>query len=127
MFSGVVKINHLQKHLEKQKRASVDEGVENWGTLLHSSSAGKESTCNAGDLGSILGTIRWVPTPVFLGFPGGSAGKESSCDAGDLGSIPGLGRSMGWQRVGHDQVTFTSLHCWGGDGVAAVETSMEVP
>ena len=55
MFSGVVKINHLQKHLEKQKRASVDEGVENWGTLLHSSSAGKESTCNAGDLGSILG------------------------------------------------------------------------
>ena len=95
MFSGVVKITHLQKHLEKQKRASVDEGVENWGTLLHSSSAGKESTCNAGDLGSILGTIRWVPTPVFLGFPGGSAGKESSCDAGDLGSIPGLGRPPG--------------------------------
>ena len=41
--------------------------------------------------------IRWrrerLPTPVFLGFPGGSAGKESACDVGDLGSIPGLGRS----------------------------------
>ena len=41
--------------------------------------------------------IRWrrdrLPTPVFLGFPGGSAGKESACNLGDLGSIPGLGRS----------------------------------
>jgi len=36
-----------------------------------------------------------LPTPVFLGFPGGSAGKESTCDAGDLGLIPGLGRSPG--------------------------------
>ena len=33
-----------------------------------------------------------LPTPVFLGFPGGSAGKESTCNVGDLGSIPGLGR-----------------------------------
>ena len=41
--------------------------------------------------------IRWkrerLPTPVFLGFPGGSAGKECACHAGDLGSISGLGRS----------------------------------
>ena len=36
-----------------------------------------------------------LPTPVFLGFPGGSAGKESACNVGDLGSIPGLGRSPG--------------------------------
>ena len=34
-----------------------------------------------------------LPTPVFLGFPGGSAGKESACNAGDLGLISGLGRS----------------------------------
>ena len=34
-----------------------------------------------------------LPTPVFLGFPGGSAGKESACNVGDLGSIPELGRS----------------------------------
>ena len=36
-----------------------------------------------------------LPTPVFLGFPGGSAGKKSTCSEGDLGSIPGLGRSPG--------------------------------
>ena len=66
------------------------------------SSAGKESTCNAREPGSIPGSGRSagegterLPTPVFLGFPGGSAGKESACSAGDLGSIPGLGRSPG--------------------------------
>ena len=36
-----------------------------------------------------------LPTPVFLGFPGGSDGKESACNVGDLGSILGLGRSPG--------------------------------
>ena len=36
-----------------------------------------------------------LPTPVFLGFPGGSDGNESICNAGDLGLIPGLGRSPG--------------------------------
>ena len=30
-----------------------------------------------------------LPTPLFLGFPGGSAGKESARSAGDLDSIPG--------------------------------------
>ena len=98
-------------------------------------SAGKESTCNAGEetqFDSWVGKIPWrrdrLHTPVFLGFPGSSAGKESACNAGDLGSIPGLGRSlgegkdyllqysglensmdcisMGSQRVGHDWVTF---------------------
>ena len=34
-----------------------------------------------------------LPTPVFLGFPGGSAGRESACNAGDPGSIPGSGES----------------------------------
>ena len=46
-----------------------------------------------------VGKICWrrdrLPTPVFLGFPGGSAGKESTCNVGDLSSIPGLGRSPG--------------------------------
>ena len=36
-----------------------------------------------------------IPTPVFLGFPGGSEGKESACNPGDLGSVPGLGRFPG--------------------------------
>ena len=64
------------------------------------SSVGKESACNARDLGSIPGSGRSTGegidyTPVFLGFPCGSAGKESTCNAGDLGSIPELGRSPG--------------------------------
>ena len=65
------------------------------------SSAGKESACNAGNLRLIPGSGRFpwrrdrLPTPVFLGFPGGSDGKESACNVGDLGSIPGLGRSPG--------------------------------
>ena len=46
---------------------------------------------------SWVGKICWrgdrLPTPVFLGFPGGSDGEESNCNVGDLGSIPGLGRS----------------------------------
>ena len=48
---------------------------------------------------SQVGKIPWrrdrLPTPVFLGFPGGSDSKESTCNVGDLGSIPGLGRSPG--------------------------------
>ena len=36
-----------------------------------------------------------LPTPIFLGFPGGSAGKESTCNVGDLSLILGLGRSPG--------------------------------
>ena len=36
-----------------------------------------------------------LPTPVFLGFPGGLNHKESVCNAGDLCSIPGSGRSPG--------------------------------
>ena len=48
------------------------------------SSAGEESTCNAGDPGSIPGLGRFPgrrdrpPTPVFFGFPGGSDGKKSA-------------------------------------------------
>ena len=47
----------------------------------------------------LVGNIHWrrdrLPTPVFMGFPGGSAGKESTCNVGDLGLIPGLGISPG--------------------------------
>ena len=73
-----------------------------------------------------------LPTPVFLGFPGGSDGKEYTCSTGDLGLIPGwedpleegmathssiLAWRIPWteepgglwsmwsQRVGHDWVT----------------------
>ena len=72
---------------------------------FHDSSVGKESEesnclqCRIPQFDFWVGKIRWrrdrLPTPVFLGFPGGSAGKESACNAGDLGLIPGLVRSPG--------------------------------
>ena len=41
---------------------------------------------------SWVGKISWrrdrLPTPVFLGFPGGSDGKESAFNVGDLDLIP---------------------------------------
>ena len=47
-------------------------------------------------------TIPWrrdrLPTPVFLGFPGGSDSRESACNVGNLGSIPGLEKSSGGGR-----------------------------
>ena len=53
--------------------------------------------CRRPRFNSWVRKIHWrrdrLPTPVFLGFPGGSAGRESACNAGDLGLIPGLRRS----------------------------------
>ena len=60
-------------------------------------SAGKESACNAGDLGSIPGSGRFpwrrerLTTPVF--WP-----REFH------------GQSIGSQRIRHNKVTFTSFH-----------------
>ena len=64
------------------------------------SSAGKKSSCNVENPGSIPGLERssgeGIGYPLqYLGFPGGLAGKESACSAGDLGLIPGLERSPG--------------------------------
>ena len=48
---------------------------------------------------SWVGKIFWrrngLPTPVFLGFPGGSAEKEFACNVRDPAWIPGSGRSTG--------------------------------
>ena len=67
-----------------------------------SSSADKESACNAGVPGSIPGSgsppVKGqdrLPTPVFLDVSGGSDSKKSACNTEDLSSIPGLGRSTG--------------------------------
>ena len=48
--------------------------------------AGKESTCNAGDVGSMSGLGRSAGEGIGypLGFPGSSTGQESACNAGDL-------------------------------------------
>ena len=65
------------------------------------SSVGKESTCNAGDPGSVpeLGRSyprrERLPSPVILSFSCGSADKKSTHSVGDLCLIPGLGRSPG--------------------------------
>ena len=65
------------------------------------SSVGKESSCNAGDPGSIPGSGRSAeegigyPLQSSCAFFCGSAGKESACNVGDLGSVPGLGRFPG--------------------------------
>ena len=88
-------------------------------------SAGKESACNAGDLGLIPGLGRssgegkgyllrysglensmdcivhelpelyMTERLSLLGFPDSSVGKESACNAGDPSLIPGLGKFNG--------------------------------
>ena len=68
---------------------------------LPGGSAGKKSTCNAGDLGLILGLGRapgegiGYPLQYFWTFLVAQLIKESTCNMGDLGVIPGLGRSPG--------------------------------
>ena len=65
------------------------------------SSAGKESTCNAGDPSLIPGLGRFTgegigyPLQYFWTFLVAQLIKESTCNMGDLGVIPGLGRSLG--------------------------------
>ena len=58
-------------------------------------------------VGKIPWRREWLPTPVFLDFPGGSDGKESSCNVEELGSIPRLGRSLE-----EDMATFSSILVW---------------
>ena len=59
-----------------------------------------------------------LPTPVFLGFPGGSESKESTCNVGDPGLIPGSGR-FPWRRdwlptpVFHGQRILVGYSPWG--------------
>ena len=63
-------------------------------------SAGKESTWNAGDPGSIPGSGRsageGIGYPLLCSWASLVAQvKNPHCSVGDLGSIPGLGRSLG--------------------------------
>ena len=72
---------------------------ESWG--FPGSSAGKESTCNAGDPSSIPGLERSAGEGVdyLLQYSWAylvtQLVKNPPANAGDLGSIPGLGRSPG--------------------------------
>ena len=47
-----------------------------------------------------------LPTPAFLGFPGGSASKESACNAGDPSLVPGSRRSTG------EGIGYPLQHSW---------------
>ena len=71
--------------------------------------AGKE--CMRPQFNSWVRKIPWrrdrLPTPVFLGFPGGSDDQEFACSVGDLGLIPVLGRSLE-----ADMATHSSILAW---------------
>ena len=74
------------------------------------SSADKESKCNAGDA-SWVGKTPWrrdrLPTPVFLGFPGGSDGKESAH------SVETWVQSLGWEDpLEKGKATHSSILAW---------------
>ena len=96
-------------------------------------SAGKESTCSAGELGSIPGlrrppgegkgyplqysglknsmdTVHWVTKSQTwmsnLGFLDISVGKESACNTGEPSLIPGSGRSAG------EAIGYSLQYCW---------------
>ena len=69
---------------------------------LPCSSAGKESTCNAGDSGFLIpglvsspGEGIDYPLQCSWTFLMAQIVKKSTCSAGNLGWIPGLGRSPG--------------------------------
>ena len=77
--------------------------------------AGKESACNAGDPGSIpgFGKIPWrrdrLPTPAFLGFPGGSAGEKKN--------LPAMRETWVWSLDSEDPLekwtaTHSSILAW---------------
>ena len=84
-----------------------------WYLVFPGSSAGKESTCSAGDprVDSWVRNFSWrkdrLPTPVFLGFPGGSDGRESTCSAGDLV------QSLDWEDLLEEgMATHSSILAW---------------
>ena len=104
-------------------------------------SAGKESTCNEGDLSSIPGV--GIATEEEIGYPlqysWASLGQEDPLEKGTAthSSImacrisrteePGRLQSMGLQRVGHNWVTFTftlaSLRAgWASCGLTCVSS-----
>ena len=86
------------------------EGVKLGLLIFPHSSGGKESICNAGNLG-LISWVRKIPqgrdrprTAVFVGFPGGSGNKESTSNAGDWSSITGLGRFLKKEMATHRSI-----------------------
>ena len=103
-------IRNLNTNLLLKPEEKATEQITHFG--FPGSSVSKESTCSAGDPGSIPESGRSPGegigyTPVFLGFPGGSDNKESACSGGDPDLIPGLGRSPG-----NGKATHSSIFAW---------------
>ena len=75
----------------------IEEGLVSLCASLVAQLVKKSLQCRRPWFDSWVGKICWrrerLPTPIFLGFPGGSVAKESTCNVGDLGLIPALGRS----------------------------------
>ena len=83
------------------------------------SSAGKESACNAGDPGLILGSWRFCGEGIDYSlqyswaFLVSQLVKESAQNVGDLGSNPGLVRSHGRIiRLEKEMATHSSILAW---------------
>ena len=72
------------------------------------SSVGEESTCNAGEPSSILGSGtsagEGIGYPLQYSWACSSVGKESTCSVGDLGSMPGLGRCLQKGKATHASI-----------------------
>ena len=59
-------------------------------------------------VGEIPWRRKWLPTPVFLGFPYGSAGKESTCNEGRP-----VVQSLGWKDpLKKGKATLSSILAW---------------
>ena len=107
-------IRNLNTNLLLKPEEKATEQITHFG--FPGSSVSKESTCSAGDPGSIPESGRSPGegigyTPVFLGFPGGSDSKESACSAGDLGSIPD--GKIPWRRAWQPTPIFLPGECHG--------------
>ena len=86
----------LENSLDRRVwRAKVHSVALSFWTFLLAQPVKNESTCREGGPGKIRWRRDSLPTPGFLGFPGGSAGRESIHSTADLGLIPWVGRSPG--------------------------------
>ena len=85
--------------MDREAWRAVIHGVTKSRTRLSDWTELNWTECMRSWFDSWVGKFPWrkdrLPTPGFLGFPGGSDGKESPCNVGDIGSIPWLGRSHG--------------------------------
>ena len=109
-------ISSVLKSLSKTPPHSPYHSLGYLSAIMHlqgfpDSSVGKESICNAGDPGSIPGSICWrrdrLPTPVFLGFRVSQLVKN----------LPALqetwAQSLGWEDpLEKEKATHSNVLAW---------------